>query len=126
MKITICCSLKFAKEIIEVGEKLKKMGHVVLFPRTAELIKEGKVSQDFVDKGKETEEFTKFSITNNATKKHFEKIRDSEGILVLNFDKNNIENYIGGGVFLEMGCAFAFDKKRRKAQVAIGSYLNVY
>ena len=30
--------------------------------------------------------------------------------MVVNFDKNGIENYIGGNVFLEMGAGFVFEK----------------
>ena len=42
---------------------------------------------------------------------HFDKIDLCDGILVTNFDKDGVENYIGCNTFLEMGYAFATAKK---------------
>ncbi len=39
-------------------------------------------------------------------KDHFGKIDKSDAIYVANYDKNEIEGYIGGSAFLEMGKAF--------------------
>jgi hypothetical protein len=44
-------------------------------------------------------------------KNHFVKVEWSDVILVLNYDKNNIPNYIWPNTFLEMGLAFHLDKK---------------
>ena len=38
---------------------------------------------------------------------HFAKIRESDAILVCNFTKKGIENYIGANTFLEMGYAYS-------------------
>jgi hypothetical protein len=38
-------------------------------------------------------------------------IRDNEAVLVLNFDKDDMKNYIGGATFLEMYDAFRLGKK---------------
>lgn len=43
--------------------------------------------------------------------KHFTKITKSDAILVLNFTKNGVENYIGGAAFAEVAVA-TFLKKR--------------
>jgi len=43
--------------------------------------------------------------------KHIEKIKNSDAILVLNFDKGGIKGYIGGNSFLEMGIAYYLNKK---------------
>jgi hypothetical protein len=42
---------------------------------------------------------------------HFDKIADSDAILVLNYEKNGIPGYIGGNTLLEMGLAFYQRKK---------------
>jgi hypothetical protein len=47
----------------------------------------------------------------DAIKKHFHKIEESEAILVANYEKKGIENYIGGNTFLEIGYAFGRGKK---------------
>lgn len=38
-------------------------------------------------------------------------IKESEAILVTNYDKKGVTGYIGGNVFLEMGFAHVLDKK---------------
>ena len=38
-------------------------------------------------------------------------IKGSDGILVLNYEKKGVENYIGGNSFLEIGVAFDLGKK---------------
>ena len=94
MKITLCSSRKFFNRLYELKEKLEKCGHEVLLPSM----------KDFEDNTIEEDTFRK--IHNNLIKEHFKKIDKSNAILVANFDKNNIKNYIGGNVFLEMGKAF--------------------
>lgn len=37
---------------------------------------------------------------------HFEKIRQSDAILVCNESKNDVEGYIGGNTFMEMTLAY--------------------
>ncbi len=42
---------------------------------------------------------------------HNQKVAWADAILVANYAKNDIENYIGGNTFLEMGVAFWLKKK---------------
>jgi nucleoside 2-deoxyribosyltransferase len=42
---------------------------------------------------------------------HIEKIKNSDAILVLNFDKPRHRGYVGGNTFLEMGIAYCLGKK---------------
>jgi len=42
---------------------------------------------------------------------YYDAICNSDGILVLNFDKKGIKNYIGGNVLMEIGYAHVHDKK---------------
>jgi predicted RNA-binding protein with PUA domain len=43
-------------------------------------------------------------------RRHIANIEKASVVLVANFDKNGIENYIGGNVLLEMGAGFVFEK----------------
>ncbi len=42
---------------------------------------------------------------------HFRKIDESDCILVTNYEKKGIPNYIGGNTFLEIGYAYGTGKK---------------
>lgn len=56
------------------------------------------------------EESGKRKIDLDLINTHYLKILQSDCILVTNFEKNGIKDYIGGNTFLEMG--FAFVNKR--------------
>ena len=43
-------------------------------------------------------------------RRHLERIKKSEAILVVNETAKGVENYIGANSFLEMGIAFALEK----------------
>jgi hypothetical protein len=104
MKIAICSSLTFAKEMIEIKEKLVSLGHSAVISDFAE---------DFV--GKTDGEKEKMNAENFATKdvirEFWKKIQTSDAILVLNFDKKGIKNYIGGNTLMEIGFAHVLNKK---------------
>ena len=66
--------------------------------------------------------FIELRIKKESKEKHIEikqkllkeqviKIRDNDAIVVVNFDKKGIKNYIGGATFLEMYKAFELGKK---------------
>jgi hypothetical protein len=42
---------------------------------------------------------------------HYNEIVNSDAILVLNFDKNGINNYVGGNTLMELGFAYVHGKK---------------
>lgn len=44
-------------------------------------------------------------------KLQMEKVKDNDAVLVLNFEKNGEQNYIGGATFLEIFMAFDLGKK---------------
>jgi len=49
-------------------------------------------------------------IKTEMIRKHLERIKKSDAILVVNETAKGIENYIGANSFLEMGIAFALEK----------------
>jgi hypothetical protein len=111
MKITICGSLSFSAEMGEIAKKLNTLGHEVLLPATSEKILAGILDVEEVDFEKGSQAASDRVIKNNAIINHYNKIKSSDAILVINEEKNNIENYIGGSVLMEMGFAFVLKKK---------------
>ena len=107
MKITICGSVAFVKEMMEVKGKLEKMGHKVLVPTSAELNQYKEYWNNL--KAKDWDNFV--DIKGERMLEHFDKIKSSDAVLVLNYEKMGKKNYIGGNTFLEMAVAFEHGKK---------------
>ncbi len=104
MRIAICGSMSFSKEMLEAKEQLQKLGHDVIV-------------SGFVDShlGKTVEESEQLALQqkfeNDAMLEYWEQIQKRDAILVLNLDKRGIKNYIGGNSFLEIGFAYVLRKK---------------
>jgi len=115
MKIVICASVVFSEEIIEITGVLEQQGHVVDIPFVTKLIRDKKISleQYIVDKEKEGDIKYREAYRNEVDmiKRYYGLISDCDAILVLNYDKKDIKNYIGGSVLMEMGFAHVLDKK---------------
>ena len=112
MKIAICGSLDFILEMKNTHDRLVVQGHTVLMPKSAEMvIKGGILEQEIKDENLDSTKRIERKIKLDAIKRHYNKIAESDAILVLNYTKKNIENYIGGNTFLEMGFAHVLDKK---------------
>ncbi len=107
MLITICGSVKFIKEMSVVGAQLENMGHKVLLPESVNLGQDKVFWQELLDR--DIEKF--YSMKKDRMKGHFDKVRNSDAILVLNYDKDGAKNYIGPNTFLEMAIAFDLGKK---------------
>lgn len=106
MTIAICGSMTFHKQMREAKAALEKAGHSVLVPKSIDLMDTGgyKVPED---EGERIEH----KIEYDFIREHFKKIEASDAVLILNYDKKGIRNYIGGNTFLEMGLAFFLKKK---------------
>ena len=100
MKICICTSLTFTDEALALQKELEALGHEVLMPNGVKnrLIK----ATDFDPILAKTE--------TDAITKHIDKIRESDAILVCNYSKRGIDNYIGANTFIEMAAAHYFGK----------------
>ncbi|MFA5962342.1 MAG: hypothetical protein WC848_06710 [Parcubacteria group bacterium] len=105
MKITFCGSMTACREMLEIGNKLREIGHAVVLP---DFTKEyaALLTQDEMHK-----ESAKNKIEHDLIRGYYEEIKKSDAILVCNLDKNGIKNYIGGNTFLEMGFAHVLRKK---------------
>ncbi len=104
MKIFICTSKYLYNKVPEIKEKLEEKGHIITLPNSFDNpMKEEEMKK--ISK----EEHSKWK--SDMIKLQEEKIKNNEAILVLNYEKNNIPNYIGGSTFLEMFKAWELNKK---------------
>lgn len=109
MKITICGSINFAKEMIRVAKELEKNEHEVQMP--ASINKYGLVDSKEADAFKNDREKYIKEIKPELTRGHFNKVLNGDAILVININKKGIKNYIGGATFAEIMLAFHGNKK---------------
>lgn len=116
MKIIICGSIDFTPKIKEVADVLSGQGHDIDIPFTSQRIINGELTlEDFLnEKNKNGDgafrERALRKIKDDVIKRYYNKISESDAILVLNLEKKGISNYIGGNTFLEMGFAHVLDK----------------
>ena len=96
--------MQLAENAESIKQKLINIGHQVFIVKT---------NYKFIGKTDEEKEVIKLQQKNNegVINEHFKLIENSDAILVLNYDKNGIKNYIGGNSFLEIGLAYYLKKK---------------
>ena len=100
-KILICGSMRFYKEMAEWKEKLGQQGYEATTPaRLADV-------HEIRDKENDLGRFEQ--VKREQGMKHFQKVIDTDAILVLNFDKDGRKNYIGGNTFAEIALAVAIN-----------------
>ncbi len=102
MKVCVCCSLSFTDKVKGIAKELEKLGHEVLLPNG--------VMIDAIHKPNFDPVAAKHDNGYDAIREHFKKIKDSDAVLVCNYAKNDVENYIGANTFLEMGFAYYINK----------------
>lgn len=109
MIITICCSVNFYRQAVGVQEELEKEGLKIIIPFTAEKMKR---SGDYEVSHYKTwhENADDYHKKTKLMRGHFEAVAKADAILVLNYEKHDQPNYIGGNVLMEMGLAFYLKK----------------
>ncbi len=92
MKITLCSSAIFFDRLYDAKDALEMRGHMVFMPSMQNFhhLNEARLAE----------------VQHDLILEQFEKISKSDAIYVANYDKDGINGYIGGGVFLEMGKVF--------------------
>lgn len=104
MKIFLVGSKAAYGKVPEIKSVLEKAGHAITVPN------------GYDDPGKEAE-LKKLNIEEfqswkkDILKRDKEIIRANDAVLVLNVDKGELKNYIGGATFLEIYNAFDLGKK---------------
>ncbi|HBH46700.1 MAG: hypothetical protein A2445_00420 [Candidatus Jacksonbacteria bacterium RIFOXYC2_FULL_44_29] len=104
MKIAICASMVFTEKMLEIKKELEKLGHSAVVSSFAPA---------YIDKStKEKEKLTVYHKNEkDAIREFYKEIKKSDAILVLNYDRRGIKNYIGGNTLMEIGFAHILYKK---------------
>lgn len=104
MKIGIIGSMQYTEKMIEARDELIKRGHNAFVTNLAD---------PFIGKTDEEKETIKIHQKNNldAIREFWRLMQGSDAVLVMNFDKHGIKNYIGGNTLMEIGFAHVLDQK---------------
>lgn len=104
MKIFICASKYCYDKIPPIKEKLEKNGHVITLPNSYEdPFYEERIKKDNPNQHLKLKE--RFFLD------QIDKVKNNDALLIVNENKGEQENYIGGSVLLEMYDAWRLKKK---------------
>ncbi|MEK7586713.1 MAG: hypothetical protein AAB453_02480 [Patescibacteria group bacterium] len=104
MKILIICSKKFYDRIPDIKKELEKNEHIITLPNC---YNDPATEERYRNLGNEKHSKWKAEMLKHST----DVIKNNDAVLVLNFEKYRVKNYIGGATFLEMYDAFRLGKK---------------
>ena len=104
MKIGIIGSMQYTEKILEARDELIKRGHNAFVTNLAEA---------FIGKTDGEKEVIKIQQKNNqdAIREFWSLMQGADAVLVMNFDKHGIKNYIGGNTLMEIGFAHVLNQK---------------
>lgn len=105
MKIMICGSMHFAREMMAAKKKLEKAGHTVFLPTDIDLHLNDPKFIDNFDLNYE------HCLKNNVMWECFDLVAQSEAILVVNYPRNETPGYLGASSLMEIGLAYYLRKK---------------
>ena len=104
MKIGIIGSMQFTDKMLEFREKLGQLGHDAFVTDLHKAMV-----------GKDAEEIEKIKIYQKEEKdaicEFWRMMQGADAVLVLNYDKHGVKNYVGGNTFLEIGFAHVLGQK---------------
>jgi hypothetical protein len=92
-------------KMMEIKTVLEKAGHKVVVPKNTERYASGETSME------SNTESTQHKIDNDLIRGYYLLIKDADAVVVANYDKGAVKNYVGGNSFLEAGFAHVLDKK---------------
>lgn len=104
MRIFIIYSKAFYDKVTPIKEALERAGHEITLPNCFD---DPGSEARYKDMGEKAHAEWKAGMLRYSQ----DVIDHNDAVLVLNFEKNGQENYIGGATFLEMYDAFRLDKK---------------
>jgi hypothetical protein len=104
MRIGIIGSMQFTEKMIDIRDQLVGLGHNAFVTD---------LHKPFIGKTDVEKEEIKLhqKYNKDAIREFWNAMQGANAVLVLNIDKNGIENYIGGNTFLEMGFAYILNQK---------------
>jgi len=104
MRIGVVGSMQYTEKMIGLRDKLIKQGHDAFVTNLA---------TPFIGKTDEEKEAIKLDqkMHSDAIREFWKLMQGADAILVANYDKHGIKNYIGGNTFLEIGFAHVLNQK---------------
>ncbi len=104
MKIGVVGSMQFTEKMIDLKDQLSKIGHKAFLTNLV---------TPFVGKTDEEKEKIKIDQKNNqdAIREFWKLMQGADAILVANYDKRGVKNYIGGNTLMEIGFAHVLNQK---------------
>lgn len=109
MKITLIGSVSVADKFVETYNGLRKLGHEPVMHN--DMFEYSKTSWTEHHKKDELREHAQTKIDNDYIKWWHRSIMDSDAVVVVNYEKKGIQNYIGGNTLMEIGFAYVADKE---------------
>ena len=104
MRIGVVGSMQYTEKMLEFQDNLKSLGHDAFLTNLA---------SPFIGKSDKEKEKIKIYQKKNkdAIREFWKQMQGADAILVANFDKNGIKNYIGGNTLMEIGFAHVLNQK---------------
>ena len=104
MRIGVIGSMHFTERMLEAKKALDAMGHKAFVTSLA---------APFIGKSDKEKEEIKLRQKNkmDAIREFWRLMQGADAVLVINIDRNNIKNYVGGNTLMEMGFAHVLNQK---------------
>lgn len=104
MKIGVISSMQNAERMLELKKQLEALGHTAYV---------SKFTEAMVGKSDDEKEEMKLHQKNNldAIREFWKIMQGTDAVLVANYDKGDLKNYIGGNTLMEMGFAHVLNQK---------------
>jgi hypothetical protein len=104
MNIFIICSKKFYSLVPEIQKELEDRGHTTTLPNSYD-----NPGAEETQRNLGVKEHAQWKA--GMLRHSVSVIENNDAVLVLNFEKNGVQNYVGGATFIEMYDAFRLGKK---------------
>ena len=105
MKIMICGSMSFAKEMLETQRQLQELGHQVDVPCDTEEFISGRQHADNLEADRQ------HCVENDIMRKCFDLVAAADAVLVVNYPRHGVDGNIGTSALMELGLAYHLKKK---------------
>lgn len=104
MKIGIAGSMQFTEEMLKLQKQLQELGHIPFLTS---------VASAYIGKSDKEKEILKIHQKHSmdTIREFWELMQGADALLIANYDKNGIANYIGGATLIEMGFAHILKQK---------------
>ena len=104
MRIGVVGSMQYTEKMVKAKEELIKLGHDAFLTD---------FHHPFIGKTSDEIEVIKIHQKNNfdPIREFWNQMQGADAILVMNFDRHGIKNYIGGNTLMEIGYAYVLKQK---------------